>query len=107
MPTPQRNALEADSFLVQDFSSMLFVILRQDSSGHSCAGIQCDAGERDDISYERRVCAESRGAGDLPKHVAILTAVDHENRRTAYGRERAPNFEDPDGIGVAPGVELE
>ena len=46
-------------------------ISRQGSTGHGCAGIQGDARERENIPCERSGCTESRGAADLPEHVAI------------------------------------
>ena len=55
--------------------------------------------------YEIRGCTKSRGAADLPVHVARVSAIDHENRRVAGGRECAPDLENELRIGVALNVE--
>ena len=70
-------------------------------------GIQGDALIRENISCERRAGTESRGAADLPKHAVICTAIDHVDNRVACGRERAPDLENEERIGVALGVESE
>ncbi len=82
-------------------------VSRQRSTGNACTVIQSDAREGENISYERSGGTESRGAADLPKHVAFLTltAIDHAHLRVACGRERAPDLENKLRIGVALGVE--
>jgi hypothetical protein len=69
--------------------------------------LQGDARERENISYEFSGCAESRGAADLPEHVASCTAIDHADRRTAGGGEFARHLENEDGVGATLGVESE
>src|SRR5450759_3203528 len=82
--------------------------VRQGSAGYACAGIQGDALIRNNGSCDVTGCTESRGTAHPPKHVAILTAIDHLHNRATRGRERAHcRLENPDRIGVAHGVEIE
>src|ERR1035437_3568706 len=66
---------------------------RQGSAEHDCPGIHGDARVSENTAIKRRVCTDSRGGADLPKHVAGLSAIDEANRRRTGGRERGPNQE--------------
>ena len=79
---------------------------RQGSTGHNCCtSTQGDALVRENIPCERSGRSDSRGAADLPEHVAAVSAIDHGNRRVACRRERAPDLENELRIGVALSVE--
>src|SRR6202158_2284660 len=83
-------------------------ISRQGSTAvNVCAGIQGDARERENASFERRGCIESRGGADLPIPPIILTAIGQDNRRARRGREFAPYLENEDCSGAALCVESE
>jgi hypothetical protein len=56
---------------------------------------------------ERRGRAERRGAADLEKHVAGLSAVDQRNGSPAGRGQRASDVDDEKGIGIAQRVKRE
>ena len=70
-----------------------------------CAGIQGDAGERENISLKRRRCAESRGAANLPVHVRVRQTIAKNNGRVARGRQRTTYLKNEQRVGITQGVE--
>ena len=73
----------------------------------SGTGVHSDAGKRENISGERRVCTESRGAADLPIKVIAFTAVGENNGRIACRCERAPSLKNEQRIRIALSVKGE
>jgi hypothetical protein len=67
--------------------------------------IQSDAGERENVSLERRRCAESRGAAHLPIHVFVGQAVAKNDGGVARGCQGATYLKNEEGVGVAQVVE--
>ena len=75
-------------------------ISRQGTSAtDACAGIQRDAGKRENISRERGGCTKRRGAADLPIYVRSQT-IGKNNSRAACSGERATYLKDEQRIGI-------
>ena len=66
-----------------------------------CAGVQGDAGQRENISLERGRCTESRGAAHLPKHVRVRHTIAKNDGGVARGGERTTYLENELGVGIA------
>lgn len=71
------------------------------------AGVEGDGGEGHDGAFESGVGAEGGGAADLPEDAAGIGSVDEADAAVGSGDEGGACLEDPEGVGVAGGVERE
>ena len=75
------------------------------AAGDVRAGIERDAGQRQDVADESRRRSQRRRTADPPVDIAAEAATDNGHARIAAGRQRASDIEDEYGVRIAERVE--